>query len=660
MRRLRLGAPRLSGRGMGLDPNTVAEYLDNSLAPDRVADFEKVCLESDVHLAEVGSCHQILAIVLGEAADVEPSTRERMYRLADRVQQQQKEKDKEPAAAAEPAIVRPRIDRQVAAVAPRQRRKAEVPAYLRSAETERAWLKPAAVVGLTALLLIVLLMAIDGSWLAERLGLEPSRPTTNAVVASNGTTPSAQTPDIDSASPTQEKAPADAHASAAAPTSELKQPESIGRVTPQPAPQGAEPAAPLPREAPATPEPATKPAETSTRPVTTPAAKPTETQPVPPRPAMSSVGRLVSTNEVLLRIDPQSNGWQRVPAQEMLNGGQKFVALPAFRPNITLANGITLELLGGTSAELDAIGEDGVPGVQVEFGRIVVLTPGRPDARLKVTAGGKRLQIAFGDAGTSMALEVRPVRAEGADPEAGPPQLQIPLYVASGKLTVADAAAGLTRDVEGPAVVSLGGVQPAGDDLPEWIGMDRLSPTERIGAEFLADNLTLDRPALLSLKELAEHRRVEVRTLAVQCLACLGDFDPLVAALNQSDPTFKSIWIDLIIDLRAAIGRGPDTAAKVRQAFERQRGEKAVSLYRMLWGYSVADLRSNDGKALKELVENLDHPDVDFRVLAFRNLHERTGLTLSYLPHQNAEQRKTHVQKWRSRLENGQILPKPE
>jgi hypothetical protein len=81
MRRRRLSSPAIDGKDGSLDANLMAEYLDNTLSPEKVTEIEKRCLESDMHLAEAAACHQILTLVLGEPVEIAAESRRRMYGL---------------------------------------------------------------------------------------------------------------------------------------------------------------------------------------------------------------------------------------------------------------------------------------------------------------------------------------------------------------------------------------------------------------------------------------------------------------------------------------------------------------------------------------------------------------------------------------------------
>lgn len=89
MTRPELGAPDVLDKGLHLDPNVTAEYLDNVLSSEESPEYERLCINSDRQLSEVSACHQILTVVQIEPAEVDPAWREKVYTAPERVAEEE-------------------------------------------------------------------------------------------------------------------------------------------------------------------------------------------------------------------------------------------------------------------------------------------------------------------------------------------------------------------------------------------------------------------------------------------------------------------------------------------------------------------------------------------------------------------------------------------
>jgi hypothetical protein len=686
MRRLRLTAPSLAEHGTGLDPNTVADYLDNVLSGDQVPDFEKVCLESDVYLAEVASCHQILALVLGEPVEIDPAARERMYRIPQVAGQAEEERQAAAAAAALLSENGPeRLPVELAGVPGRA--KPAVPEYLREPRKRRLLPIAAALLlcgGVLGVLLVALWQfqpgTLDKWWDRLRgraeVAAAPQEPEESAAPAA----PSA-------AESNAKKEPAPAGGAVGPGESPSPKPVEPPKTKPDEGPAVINPAegggpgekaapvapgkpaaAPAAKQAPAPPPGPAKPASpVKSAGVEKPAGaeKPAGPAPVPPEPAPEAVriARVFpDALEVLLRYNADNATWTRAAPEEFLQSGQPLLALPTYRPRVVLlkTGGITAELLGGTEIQLLPPDTEGRPGIHVVFGRVVVKPLDQAPARLRLTGGGRAGVLTLGSLESICALEVVRVQPPGVDPQTHPAGALATLYVAqNGAVWEDDAmqrgvrlAAPAQASLEAPAVSP----EAAPKTPPKWIFADAAgspSSLERRAATTVAQAFSPDRPASLVLLELAEHRQVEVRWLATRCLAYLGQFEPMTAALD--DKNLRWQWPEYVDQLRQAIIRGPASAGAVRQAIEKRFGPAGQNVYRMLWGYTDRQLAAGEDA---RLVNDLDSETLAVRVLAFWNLKDITGTGFFYRPEDPAAKRQQAIQRWKQFCEAGSIRVK--
>jgi hypothetical protein len=678
-RRLRLGAPKLHGKGMGHDANTVAEYLDNRLLSERVADFEKVCLESDVHLAEVASCHQILALVLGEPAEIESTSRQRMYGLIHQA-------DSAPRSSS--AVKDERKLREAARAVRRKkkRRKPKVPEYLREpaqAESKkRSWGGVLVAVGLLAAACIGL--GLYWPEISRRFQVaQRVQPPDNSVAVNNQQAADTATSTSNNAAGNDVLKPSNGKTAADAQPVTDNGDAAVGEPSPPEAseepmePEASEAATDRSKVAGTNKKPKSKPVsddgqadekandgsesampdqEPNTRTADGGANGDTKASQTEAATAGEGIGRLISEHDVLLRA--ADDQWQRVPSRGTVHVGERLVALPTYRPSVAMSNGVTLQLLGGANVSLGPNDDDGAAQIQLSSGRILLLTVAKPDTKVRLQAGDYQGTIEFGKQEAALAVEVRHLLPEGADPEQEAAPTAVDLYLSSGEATWTDRK-GRSEKLSGRSRRSLGsrkGSSQAEEDLPTWIESNELNPNERRASTEVESFLRPDKVVGSALADLATHRRIENSLLAAQSLALIDDFGPIVALLNE--PKFRVNWTPMIDTLRAALARSPQTAALVRAAFETRRSrELGDKLYRMLWGYNSQQLE--DGAAA-QLIEWLDAPDdqLDFRVLSFWNLHHITGLGLYYQPADPEKQRRTSIQRWKQKLDSGLIVPK--
>lgn len=341
-RQRRLTVPNSMG-SEATDANLVASYLDNELSPEQVAEFERRCLTSDVHLAEVASVHQILSLI-GQKAKVPNEARHRMYRLV---------KGRE--------AVSSKVQRSFPPSAPEPITEPLIP-WAPPEPPPRSWVERFGPAAFVCGLIVVLMWS---AWLS----LTPAtRPQPQNVplgsMALADAAPGAPKPAANTAAP-QPAAPAsDTGGAAAAAAAKGAQ----GATAPDAS----------------TPDPTVKD------------VKPAEALPA------GAVGQLEKADGVLLGFNGSANTWQRLKEGASFKDGDWLVGLDHYRNPIAL--GKTTATLIGEAEVRTRTPEDGLAAqVDLVRGRMVIQGP-KPQAPVGVNVADQLLKITA-PAGQPVGLE---------------------------------------------------------------------------------------------------------------------------------------------------------------------------------------------------------------------------------------------------------------
>ncbi len=587
------------------DPNLVAAYLDNELAPEHVADFEKVCLTSDVNLAEVASVHQILSLI-GQKAKVPAEARHRMYNLV---------KGRETV-----AVDSPRAPKRTE---PAPSTKSVKPWVAAPTPDRSSWDRYLIPLGVVALLMVLSWSA----WMSISPTGSQARAYRRGQVALGPTKAPAQ----------PEPAPPAGSSPAVVPTPEA--PGSAEAAENDGVPK------PLTETQVSAPDPgATALARAGTP---SPADAEKKAQPRDELPA-GAIGKVETSSGPLLRWNTERGEWERLNEQSPVKDRDRLLNLAPYRASLALGTA-RVELVGETELSVSTPSPDREARFRLEGGRVVV-HGGSANLPFAVQFADRTVLVAP-SAGSSVGLERSDRRAQGS-PLPSPSLLRI--YSTGGEVA-------LSVDNSKEMLPGSGSIafEPPGrwtdksdKPAPSWV--DDASPSpfdEQVGGQFL-EFFRADRPIVSNLVEALDDDQKDVRRLAIVALGALGDLSMIVPVLSkEQDPSSRRAAATVLRDHQA---HGPESAKRVQaQLINDLGGEFAATTHKLLVGYTP--LEAKEISTYSSLVKFLSSGDVGIRELALDNLQSLTGRdTLDYDPDKPEGK---GLKAWRDLLRDRELRP---
>lgn len=684
MRRRRLKAPDVSGPEMGIDPNIVAQYLDNTLPPERYADVERVLLASDEMLAEAASCHQVLTV---DPPEVAKSTRDRLYALGP------VDEDSQLLVAPEPAPVSSSRtphsipirnglnaldERATASQRIHEGPTTTVPDYLKRSSWTRRML-PTAIIGILILASAALLapefltrIRQAKTEINRKDGREKSTASTNTEPASVADEAAEIASRLDAVTLPETRDNSRNEAKAVVPAIDPAPPADESEEMPEVA-ANRTPVSPPAKE----PRAATVERKPE---VVVPETVGDDPPPAPKEFAQAGAdaAKIVpityTSNEgVLLRFDPDQRHWFLVPHRSALHPGELVASVEPFESLLDFDRGAVKSTLVGETVVSLLPPEAGIPGFVVQRGRIVFQNGRQEDGQMPsigIAIGTDLWTLQFASRETLCGLEVTSRESSEFQKLVGEEWYQATLYVIAGSVQWTNRD-GKTQEINERTALNIVPEKQAQmrsspisfPTAPEWCdaAKRKLMPIRKHQSQLQFEKaFELDQPIDESMLNLVKNSKFpKIAELAALCLSATDDYESMVEILAECP--HEEARFAARDGLRRWLPLQPDHASKLKEALDSYYPPAdADAVYRMLWGYTREDVTNSKTNSW-QFMNWMRSPKVEIRELADYWVERLTEKRTEYRAvGGTAAQRESQVRRLEEQIERNNGLIKAQ